>query len=121
MMTSLLTFGFQWYDNSGHAFEIGEGAYVVAEGNVFQNIDVVAESPIDGLLFTAPSTSANTACATYLGHDCQVNGFGSSGTFSQSDTSFFSDFSGKNVATAAAYTTVVSSVTTNAGYGKITY
>jgi len=110
-----------WYDNSGHAFEIGEGAYVVAEGNVFQNIPVVAESPIDGEVFSAPSTSANAACSTYLGHVCQVNGFGSSGTFSESDTGFFSDFSGKNVASAAAYTTVVSSVTANAGYGKVTY
>ncbi|RDW66111.1 pectin lyase A [Coleophoma cylindrospora] len=110
-----------WYDNTGHAFEIGTGAYVVAEGNVFQNIAVVAESPIDGELFTAPSTTANAACSTYLGHTCQLNGFGSSGTFSQDDTAFFSDFSGKNVASAAAYTTVVSSVTANAGYGIVTY
>ncbi|KUJ06909.1 pectin lyase A [Mollisia scopiformis] len=110
-----------WYDNSNHAFEIGEGAYIVAEGNVFQNIDAVAETPIDGLLFTSPSTTANEACLAYLGHDCQLNGFGSSGTFSQADTSFFSDFEGKNVASAAAYTTVVSSVGSNAGYGKITY
>ncbi|RDW72090.1 pectin lyase A [Coleophoma crateriformis] len=110
-----------WYDNTGHAFEIGSGAYIVAEGNVFQNIAVVAESPIDGELFTAPSTTANAACTTYLGHTCQLNGFGSSGTFSQDDTAFFSDFSGKNVASAAAYTTVVSSVTANAGYGIVTY
>lgn len=110
-----------WYDNSGHAFEIGEGAYIVAEGNVFQNIDEVAKSPIDGSVFTAPSTRANAACSTYLGYVCQVNGFGSSGSFSEDDTSFFSDFSGKNIASASAYTTVVSSVTANVGYGKITY
>lgn len=110
-----------WYDNSGHAFEIGEGGYVLAEGNVFQNIDVVVESPIDGEAFSSPSTSANAACSSYLGHVCEVNGFGSSGTFSESDTDFFSDFSGNNVASAAAYSTVVSSVTSNAGYGKITY
>lgn len=110
-----------WYDIPAHAFEIGSGAYVVAEGNVFQNVGTVALSPIDGEVFTAPSTAANAACSTYLGHTCQVNGFGSSGTFSESTTSFFSDFSGKNVASAAAYTTVVSSVGSNAGYGKITY
>ncbi|KAF7958151.1 hypothetical protein EAE96_003713 [Botrytis aclada] len=110
-----------WYDNSGRAFEIGAGAYVVAEGNVFQNIPVVAESPIAGELFTAPSTAANAACSSYLGHTCQVNGFGSSGTFSSSTTSFFSDFSGKNVASASAYSTVVASVTANAGFGKVTY
>ncbi|KAH7305737.1 putative pectate lyase [Rhexocercosporidium sp. MPI-PUGE-AT-0058] len=108
-----------WYDNKGHAFEIGAGAYIVAEGNVFQNIAVVAESPINGQVFSAPSTSANAACSAYLGHVCQVNGFGSSGTFSKSDTGFFSNFRGKNIASAAAYTTVVSSVNANAGYGKI--
>ncbi|KAL3427510.1 pectin lyase [Phlyctema vagabunda] len=108
-----------WYDNSGHAFEIGEGAYVLAEGNVFQNIPVVAEDPIDGQVFTSPSASANTACDTYLGHNCEVNGFGTSGTFSQSDTGFFSDFDGYSVATAEAYSTVVTSVTENAGYGKL--
>ncbi|CAD6447271.1 855f46aa-30b4-48e2-91f7-240db3e0f69b [Sclerotinia trifoliorum] len=108
-----------WYDNGGHAFEIDTGAYVVAEGNVFQNIPTVAESPISGQLFTAPSPNANTACKAYLGHNCEVNGFGSSGTFTSSTTGFFSDFSGKNVASAAAYTTVVSSVNANAGFGKI--
>jgi pectin lyase len=27
-----------WYANSGHAFEVGTGASIVAEGNVFQNV-----------------------------------------------------------------------------------
>ncbi|KAJ5160268.1 uncharacterized protein N7482_007272 [Penicillium canariense] len=108
-----------WYDNTGHAFEIGSGGYVLAEGNVFQNIDTVVESPIDGQLFTSPSTNANTACSSYLGRVCQINGFGSSGTFSQSDTGFFSKFSGQNIATASAYTSVASSVKANAGQGKL--
>ncbi|KAH8684509.1 putative pectate lyase [Tricladium varicosporioides] len=108
-----------WYDNSGHAFEIGAGGYVLAEGNVFQNVDLVYESPVSGSLFTAPSTSANTACSTYLGRVCQVNGFGSSTTITQTDTAFFSNFAGKNIASAAAYGTVVASVTATAGYGKI--
>ena len=58
-------------------------------------------------------------CSTYLGRVCQANGFGSSGTFSQSDTGFLSDFEGKNIATATAYTSVVSSVTENAGQGNL--
>ncbi|CZR66395.1 probable pectin lyase A [Phialocephala subalpina] len=110
-----------WYDSSGHAFEIGAGGFVVAEGNVFQNIPTVVQLPIDGSAFSAPSTSANSACLTYLGHVCQLNGFGSSGAFSEDTTDFFVDFSGKTIATAAAYTTVVSSVTSNAGYGKVAY
>ncbi|KAJ5802696.1 uncharacterized protein N7503_005146 [Penicillium pulvis] len=108
-----------WYDNSGHAFEIGSGGYVLAEGNVFQNIDTVVESPIDGELFTSPSTSVNEICATYLGRDCEINGFGSSGTFSQADEGFLSDFEGKNIASATAYTEVVANVEANAGQGNL--
>ncbi|KAJ5697363.1 pectin lyase A [Penicillium malachiteum] len=108
-----------WYDNSGHAFEIGTGGYVLAEGNVFQNIDVVVESPIDGQLFTSPDTTTNEVCATYLGRDCVINGFGSSGTFDQADESFLVDFEGKNIASASAYTSVAASVEANAGQGNL--
>jgi pectin lyase len=108
-----------WYSNSGHAFEIGSGGYVLAEGNVFQNIPTVVEATVSGQLFTSPDTTTNAICSTYLGRVCLVNGFGSSGTFSQADTAFLTNFSGKNIASASAYTSVVSSVTANAGQGKL--
>ncbi|CAG7942862.1 unnamed protein product [Penicillium salamii] len=108
-----------WYSNSGHAFEIGSGGYVLAEGNVFQNIPTVVETPISGQLFASPDTTTNAKCSSYLGRVCQVNGFGSSGTFNQADTNFLSNFAGKNIASASAYGTVVSSVTANAGQGKL--
>lgn len=108
-----------WYDNSGHAFEIGSGGYVLAEGNVFQNIGTPVESPVDGSLFTVPNASSGSSCSASLGRTCVVNGFGSSGTFSQSDTDFLSKFSGKNIASASAYSTVASSVSSGAGQGKL--
>ncbi|KAL2817677.1 pectin lyase A [Aspergillus cavernicola] len=108
-----------WYDNSGHAFEIGEGGYVLAEGNVFQDIPIVAEDPIEGQAFTSPSTSQNEACSTYLGRVCELNGFGNSGTFNQADTDFLSNFEGQNIASASAYSEVASSVPSSAGYGTI--
>ncbi|KAG4034565.1 hypothetical protein MFRU_003g05230 [Monilinia fructicola] len=108
-----------WYDNGGHAFEIGAGGNVVAEGNVFQNIPIIVEDPIVGQLFTAPSDAANAVCSANLGHVCQVNGFGSSGAFNSGTNTFLSNFAGKNVASASAYGTVVASVTANAGFGKI--
>ncbi|CAI7611060.1 unnamed protein product [Penicillium glandicola] len=108
-----------WYQNSGHAFEIGSGGYVLAEGNVFQGITAVVETPITGQLFSSPSTSANTACSASLGRVCELNGYGSSGSTSQADTAFLTNFVGKNIASASAYTTVVSSVTANAGQGKL--
>ncbi|KAL4869172.1 pectin lyase B [Aspergillus spectabilis] len=108
-----------WYDSSGHAFEIDSGGYVLAEGNVFQNIPTVVEGTVGGQLFTSPDTSTNAICSTYLGHTCQVNGFGSSGTFKQSDTAFLVNFQGKNIASAEAYTVAQSSVPANAGQGKL--
>ncbi|KAF2124121.1 polysaccharide lyase family 1 protein [Dothidotthia symphoricarpi CBS 119687] len=104
-----------WYANSGHAFDIASGGQVVAEGNVFQNV-VTPLLGNSGKLFGAPTTSANTACSTYLGHTCQLNAFGSSGTLGGTDTSFFSNFSGKTVATASAASTAPA---TSAGVGKI--
>ncbi|KAL3456575.1 pectin lyase A [Aspergillus heterothallicus] len=108
-----------WYDNSGHAFEIGSGGMVLAEGNVFQNIATVVEDPIDGQLFSSPSTSQNEVCSTYLGRACGVNGFGSSGTFNQADTDFLANFEGNNIASASAYSEVVTSVSSSAGHGTI--
>jgi pectin lyase len=105
-----------WHDNTGHAFDIGSsGSRVVAEGNVFQNVKtpLLANS---GKLFSAPGTSANTACASYLKHNCQLNAFGSSGSFAGSDTSFFSQFNGYTVASASAAS---SNVRYSAGVGKI--
>lgn len=110
-----------WYAVEGHAFEVGTGASIVAEGNAFQNVD----NPIDtqttgGQIFTAPSTSANAACSSTLGHTCQLNAFGSSGAFnSMGSTSFLSNYKGKNIASAAPASGVVASVTKNAGFGKI--
>lgn len=110
-----------WYDyaSNGHAFEIGSGGYVLVEGSVFQNVPVILDSNPTGQYFTSPSTTANAACSAYLGRACQVNGYGSSGTFSGSTTSFFSDFSGKTVASAETYQWVQSNVIANAGIGVV--
>lgn len=108
-----------WYANSGHAFDVAAGGQVLAEGNVFQNVVTPLLAPVGGQVFTSPTTAANTVCAQYLGHNCQLNSFGSSGTFNKADTGFLANFKGKNIASAAAPGTVVASVTKNAGVGKI--
>lgn len=48
-----------------------------------------------------------------------VNGFGSSGTFHEADTGFLVDFEGKNIASAAAYTSIQGTVPSSAGQGTI--
>lgn len=113
--TLLHTVDNYWYAVSGHAFDIGSGSMVVAEGNVFQNV-VTPLLENTGKLFSSPTSAANAACANYLGHTCQLNAFGSSGSFSGSDTSFFSNFNGKTVASASAAS---ANVANKAGIGKI--
>lgn len=108
-----------WYANSGHAFDAGSGSYIVAEGNVFQNVVSPLLAGGAGSIFTSPDTTTNAACTSYLGHACQVNAFGSSGSFTGAVTSFFSNFSGKTVATAAAASGVAASVKASAGIGHL--
>jgi pectin lyase len=93
---------------------------IVAEGNVFQNVALMVDtSSVGGKIFTAPTTSANTACKTYLGHNCELNAFGSSTGYTGTDTSFFSNFSGKNVAAANTAAWTQSNVPSAAGIGKV--
>lgn len=108
-----------FHDNSGHAFEIGEGGYVLAEGNDFQDVTTPVEDPIDGQLFASPDTSTNAACKTYLGRACEVNGFGSSGAFNQADEGLLSKFKGQSIASADTYGNVASNVVKNAGQGHL--
>ncbi|KAL2131843.1 hypothetical protein VTI74DRAFT_4557 [Chaetomium olivicolor] len=105
-----------WYDSTGHAFELDAGGMVLAEGNVFQNIQTPIEAGAKGKLFSSPNASANAACSAYLGRGCQANGFGSSGSFSGSDSSFLANFKGKNIASASDYNTA-KKVQTTAGFG----
>lgn len=108
-----------WYDytSTGHAFEVGSGAYVLAEGNVFQNVAVEVEaSSFAGAMFSVPSTAYAADCETSLGRACQVNIFGSSGTMTQATTNFLTNFEGKNIAAAnAASSSMETSVPANAG------
>ncbi|KAI5241395.1 putative pectin lyase [Aureobasidium subglaciale] len=105
-----------WYDidSKGHAFELGQGGYVLAEGNKFQNVVTVIEAGATGKYFTVPGSGS--VCSSFIGRSCQSNAFGSSGLFSSADTSFLGNFQGKNIASAAAASSVS---TANVGYGKI--
>jgi pectin lyase len=78
-----------------HAFEADSGSKILAEGNIFQNVDKAA-----------------------LGRACKANSYGSSGALTGTDSSILSGFSGKNVASAAAASTTKNLVNT-AGYGRI--
>jgi pectin lyase len=110
-----------WYANSGHAFEVDAGAMIISEGNVFQNVVNVVDpgSTVAGKIFTSPDSTTNAACTAYLGHACQLNAYGSSTSYKGTDTSFFTYFTGKNIASASSASSAQSSVPSNAGFGKI--
>ncbi|KAL0940378.1 pectin lyase [Colletotrichum truncatum] len=107
-----------WYDNTGHAMEADTGAKVVLEGNVFQNVKASMQAGLAGKVFSSPDANTNKACSSGLGHACQLNAYGSSGSLTGSDSSILSSFSGKNIASAGTANDAKAAAT-NAGFGKI--
>ncbi|KAK7702587.1 hypothetical protein SLS64_009550 [Diaporthe eres] len=106
-----------FYANSKHAFETSAGAYVLLEGNTFQNVvDIIDPSAKSGKMFTSPDANSNANCKAALGRACVLNAYGSSGTYTSSDTSFLTNFKGKNIASAAAAS---ANVAKTAGVGKL--
>ncbi|CAJ2503389.1 Uu.00g107830.m01.CDS01 [Anthostomella pinea] len=101
--------------STGHNFEIGTGAYVLAEGNVFDGVPSPVEDSITGQLFTADDTSA---CTSALGRACVANSLVDSGTFSGSSSGILADFN-SNVAAAESTSEVSSTVPSSAGVGTI--
>ncbi|KAJ4007016.1 hypothetical protein NW752_010427 [Fusarium irregulare] len=103
-----------FHDVPEHSFEIDSGS-VLAEGNVFQNVkNPVNSQGIQGQLFGVPN--GGSACASALGRNCQINGFGSSGSLGGTSTGFLNNFKGKTIASASDYNTA-KSVMTSAGFG----
>src|SRR6478752_3072162 len=86
-----------FYDVFDHAFEIKENGQVLAEGNIFQNVKPGTKSR----LFTVPIAGSAGVCKASLGRTCQMNTFGSSGTFPGDNTGFLNNFKGKTIASAA--------------------
>ncbi|KAI9172742.1 pectin lyase [Paramyrothecium foliicola] len=109
-----------WEDNDGHALEGGDSkARGIYEGNVFINVNSMV-ADYAGRLFSSPSEDANTDCELALGRPCVVNILeNSKGDFSYSDTSFFSEFSGLEIASAVPASQAQTDVPKNAGAGKI--
>ncbi|KAL4807872.1 pectin lyase fold/virulence factor [Aspergillus unguis] len=101
-----------WEDNSGHAFEIGEGAYVLMEGNVFSDVTTIAEDPISGELFTSDSDA--DACSSYLGRSCVANDFGS-GSLSQADTDVLAHFENQAEPASAESASSITGLASTAG------
>lgn len=102
-----------WENNSGHAFEIGSGGYVLAEGNYFSDVDTVLETDsFEGVLFSADSDSST--CESYIGRSCVANVNG--GDLTGTSTSALNAFNGDTLATASTASTDPAS---SAGQGNL--
>ncbi|KAI3541656.1 pectin lyase [Colletotrichum filicis] len=109
-----------WEDTKGHAIEGGEAtARGIFEGNAFINVNQLV-SDYQGKLFTAPDATSAAECKTALGRACELNVFeDTTDAFKYTDTSFFSDFDGLTIASAAAGSAIKTTVPSNAGMGKL--
>lgn len=110
-----------WQDNTGHAFDIAEGATVLIEGNVFESVvyPITAESASNGgAIFNVPSGSEGD-CAAYLGRDCVANLLSDSGDFGSYATSSVLSAVGDGAVEAISADSVADSVTSNAGIGRL--
>ncbi|OHE91913.1 pectin lyase [Colletotrichum orchidophilum] len=109
-----------WEDTKGHAIEGGDAtARGIFEGNAFVNVKQLV-SDYQGKLFTAPDATTAAQCKTALGRACEVNVFEDTpDSFKYTDTSFFNDFHGLTIASAAAGSEIKNSVPSNAGMGKL--
>ncbi|KAJ4245073.1 hypothetical protein NW762_014284 [Fusarium torreyae] len=109
-----------WEENNGHAIEGGEAtARGIFEGNVFINVKQLV-SDYAGKLFSVPTADSASECELALGRSCEVNTLDNSeGDWDFSDTSFFSDYSGLDIAPAVKAEEAKKSVPANAGAGKI--
>lgn len=105
-------------DSSGHAFEIASGAYVLAEGNVFQDVTTPEESGDDGALYSVNDSSAASSCSSYISRECVANSYSSSGTLSGTSTDVLSKLKSYTLATADS-TSSVSGLSSSAGFGTI--
>nr|AFS18475.1 PL1 [Penicillium digitatum] len=91
-----------WDDNSGHAFEIGAGGHVLAEGNYFSNVNATLElDTFFGSLYASDSNSA--ACQASIGRPCVANVNG--GELVSSSAAVLSSFKGEKLPSSAVANT----------------
>ncbi|KAI5787300.1 pectin lyase fold/virulence factor, partial [Geopyxis carbonaria] len=106
----------------GHSFDIGTGASVLIEGNVFESVTTpitTASASAGGVIFNVPSGTEDQ-CSSVIGRACVANTVTSSGEFAAySDTAAMSGFGSLSVFEAGAVGDVASNVASNAGIGKI--
>ncbi|POM72132.1 Pectate lyase/amb allergen [Phytophthora palmivora] len=67
-----------FYDNTGHAFDVSQRGYVLAEGNYFDGVKTPNQPDPEGNIFI-PASAGD--CKATIGRDCELNVLTDSGTF----------------------------------------
>ncbi|KAG6580103.1 pectate lyase/amb allergen [Phytophthora cinnamomi] len=65
-------------DNTGHAFDVSQRGYVLAEGNYFDSVKTPNQPDPEGNIFV-PASAGD--CKATIGRDCELNVLTDSGTF----------------------------------------
>ncbi|CAG8015473.1 unnamed protein product [Penicillium salamii] len=109
-----------WFNNTGHAFDVGENVNAFIEGNVFHQVDTpMLTDSKPGATF-AVTTSTQSTCKSAIGRTCSANTLVQSGKISGSDESVLKNWpSGETGVNVVDATRVRSSVLSNAGVGKL--
>ncbi|CAG9990991.1 unnamed protein product [Clonostachys byssicola] len=112
-----------FYSGTGHNFDISSSGHVLIESNYFDSCVTPLTSGSNGKIFNTASTSVEGNCASSLGRNCAVN-YLSSNTgrmTSLTDSTVLSELGSykSQLVAPLGYGKVVSTVTANAGIGKI--
>ncbi|KAJ5141057.1 uncharacterized protein N7443_010972 [Penicillium atrosanguineum] len=110
-----------WFNNTGHAFDVGSGTKALIEGNVFHNVDTPLLTDSSPGKTLAVGSNDKSTCDSKLGRTCVANTLVSSGALSASDESVLSSWpsSELGVSVTSSASQVRSSVLSNAGVGKL--
>ncbi|KAF4555488.1 Pectate lyase-like protein 11 [Elsinoe fawcettii] len=107
---------------TGHNFDVAGSAHVLIEGNAFISSKAPITPTSAGVIFDVPDTASLRQCSSALGRACAVNTFASSGPWKSLKSTGVLTELGKSkaiVMAPRAANTVLNSVRSNAGVGKI--
>jgi hypothetical protein len=108
-----------WYNNTGHAFDMGKGTNALLEGNVFNGVNTPSEGSSRGATFAVESSDQST-CNSAMGRTCVANSLVNAGKLSVADVLVLSSWpEGEGNITVMDASEVASYVVAHAGVGKL--
>jgi pectin lyase len=109
-----------WYDNSGHSFEVEDKAWVLMEGNYFENTvspNLHSSTTVGSIM--VPWSSNAASCKAYIGRNCVANLLVNSGSLTgNNDATAISRMKGVALINAGVPKRLAT-VSTNFGVGAL--